>query len=102
MRNDNFPENFAILRQMALNSLKLRITVEAEFLVDHLKCGCDTFYLLNVLAGKDAIALPVLDNPIFVTYSRVYIRGLADNFFRPIIQTTLTIFLTNTRNPIKL
>jgi predicted transposase YbfD/YdcC len=51
VRKDNAPQNFAILRHMALNLLKLETTVKAGIKAKRLKCGWDTDYLLKVLAG---------------------------------------------------
>lgn len=51
IRKDNAPQNFAILRHMALNLLKLETTVKAGIKAKRLKCGWDTDYLLKVLAG---------------------------------------------------
>ncbi len=51
VRKDNAPQNFAILRHMALNLLKLETTVKAGIKAKRLKCGWDTEYLLKVLAG---------------------------------------------------
>ncbi len=51
VRKDNAPQNFAILRHMALNLLKLETTVKAGIKAKCLKCGWDTDYLLKVLAG---------------------------------------------------
>jgi len=52
VRKDHAPQNLAILRHMALNLLKLEITVKAGIKAKRLKCGWDTDYLLKVLAGK--------------------------------------------------
>lgn len=51
VRKDHAPQNFAILRHMALNLLKLETTVKAGIKAKRLKCGWDTDYLLKVLAG---------------------------------------------------
>jgi predicted transposase YbfD/YdcC len=51
VRKDHAPQNFAILRHMALNLLKLETTVKAGIKAKRLKCGWDTGYLLKVLAG---------------------------------------------------
>ena len=51
VRKDHAPQNFAILRHMALNMLKLETTVKAGIKAKRLKCGWDTGYLLKVLAG---------------------------------------------------
>lgn len=51
VRKDHAPQNFSILRHMALNLLKLETTVKAGIKAKRLKCGWDTDYLLKVLAG---------------------------------------------------
>ncbi len=51
VRKDNAPQNFAILRHMALNLLKLETSVKAGIKAKRLKCGWNTDYLLKVLAG---------------------------------------------------
>ncbi len=51
VRKDNAPQNFAVLRHMALNLLKQEHTVKAGIKAKRLKCGWDTAYLLQVLAG---------------------------------------------------
>lgn len=51
VRKDHAPQNFAILRHMALNLLKLETTVKAGIKTKRLKCGWDTDYLFKVLAG---------------------------------------------------
>jgi len=51
VRKDHAPQNFAILRHMALNLLRLETTVKAGIKAKRLKCGWDTVYLLKVLAG---------------------------------------------------
>lgn len=51
VRKDNAPQNFAILRHMALNLLKQEQTVKAGIKAKRLKCGWDADYLLMVLAG---------------------------------------------------
>ena len=50
-RKDNAPQNFAVLRHMALNLLKQDYSVKAGVKAKRLKCGWDTAYLLQVLAG---------------------------------------------------
>jgi predicted transposase YbfD/YdcC len=51
VRKDNAPQNFSILRHMALNLLKLETTIKVGIKAKRLKCGWDTDYLLKVLAG---------------------------------------------------
>jgi len=50
VRKDNAPQNFAVLRHMALNLLKQEQTVKAGIKAKRLKCGWDTDYLFKVLA----------------------------------------------------
>ena len=50
VRKDNAPQNFAVLRHMALNLLKQEHTVKAGIKAKRLKCGWDADYLLKVLA----------------------------------------------------
>jgi predicted transposase YbfD/YdcC len=51
VRKDNAPQNFAVLRHMALNLLKQEHTVKAGIKAKRLKCGWDRDYLPKVLAG---------------------------------------------------
>jgi predicted transposase YbfD/YdcC len=51
VRKDNAPQNYAVLRHMALNLLKQEKTVKAGIKAKRLKCGWDADYLLKVLAG---------------------------------------------------
>lgn len=51
VRKDNAPQNFAVLRHMALNLLKQEQSVKVGIKGKRLKCGWDTDYLLKVLAG---------------------------------------------------
>jgi predicted transposase YbfD/YdcC len=51
VRKDHAPQNFAVLRHMALNLLKQEHSVKAGIKAKRLKCGWDTAYLLQVLAG---------------------------------------------------
>jgi predicted transposase YbfD/YdcC len=51
VRKDHAPQNFAILRHMALNLLKQEHTVKVGIKAKRLKCGWDADYLLKVLAG---------------------------------------------------
>jgi predicted transposase YbfD/YdcC len=51
VRKDNAPQNFAVLRHMALNLLKQEHTVNAGIKAKRLKCGWDADYLLKVLAA---------------------------------------------------
>jgi predicted transposase YbfD/YdcC len=50
VRKDNAPQNFAVLRHMALNLLKQELSVKAVIKAKRLKCGWDANYLLKVLA----------------------------------------------------
>jgi predicted transposase YbfD/YdcC len=51
VRKDNAPQNFAILRHMALNLLKQDHSIKVGIKGKRLKCGWDTDYLLHILAG---------------------------------------------------
>lgn len=51
VRKDSAPQNFAVLRHVALNLLKREHTVKAGIKAKRLKCGWDVDYLLKVLAG---------------------------------------------------
>jgi predicted transposase YbfD/YdcC len=51
VRKDNAPQNFAILRHMALNLLKQDNSIKASIKSKRLRCGWDVDYLLKVLAG---------------------------------------------------
>jgi predicted transposase YbfD/YdcC len=51
VRKDNAPQNFAVLRHMALNLLKQEHSVKVGIKAKRLICGWDTAYLLHVLAG---------------------------------------------------
>jgi predicted transposase YbfD/YdcC len=50
VRKDHAPENFAIMRHMALNMLKQETTVKAGILAKRKKAGWDEAYLLKVLS----------------------------------------------------
>ncbi len=51
VRKNNAPHNFAVLRHMALNLLKQERSIKVGIKAKRLKCGWDTAYLLQVLAG---------------------------------------------------
>jgi predicted transposase YbfD/YdcC len=51
VRKDNAPQNFAVIRHMALNLLKQEKTAKGGVQAKRLQCGWDTDYLLKVLAG---------------------------------------------------
>lgn len=51
VRKDNAPQNFAVLRHMALNLLKQERSIKVGIKAKRLKCGWETAYLLKVLAG---------------------------------------------------
>jgi predicted transposase YbfD/YdcC len=51
VRKDHAPQNFAVIRHMALNLLKQEHSVKVGIKGKRLKCGWDTDYLRRVLAG---------------------------------------------------
>ena len=51
VRTDHAPENFAILRHMALNLLKQESTAKVDIKAKRLKAAWDRTYLLQVLPG---------------------------------------------------
>jgi predicted transposase YbfD/YdcC len=51
VRKFNAPQNFAVLRHMALNLLKQEVSLKIGIKGKRLKCGWDNDYLLRVLAG---------------------------------------------------
>jgi predicted transposase YbfD/YdcC len=51
VRKNNAPQNFAILRHMALNLLKQEKTAKGGIKAKRLQCGWNVDYLLKVLAG---------------------------------------------------
>jgi len=50
MRKDHSPENFAVLRHMALNLLKHERTAKCGTKAKRLKAACDREYLIKVLS----------------------------------------------------
>jgi predicted transposase YbfD/YdcC len=51
VRKDNAPQNFSIIRQLALNLLKQESSLKVGIKAKRLRCGWDTEYFLKVLAG---------------------------------------------------
>jgi predicted transposase YbfD/YdcC len=51
VRKDNAPQNFAVLRHMALNLLKQEKSAKGGIKAKRLQCGWNVDYLLKVLAG---------------------------------------------------
>ena len=51
IRKDNAPENFAVLRHIALNMLKKEGSLKKSIKTKRLKAGWDNGYLAKVLAG---------------------------------------------------
>jgi len=51
IRKDHGPENFAVLRHIALNLVKQEITQKASIKGKRLKAGWDEAYLLKILSG---------------------------------------------------
>jgi len=51
IRKDNAPENFAVLRHIALNMIKRESTLKKSIKSKRLRAGWDNAYLLKVLAG---------------------------------------------------
>lgn len=51
IRKDNAPENFAVLRHIALNMIKKESTLKKSIKSKRLRAGWDNDYLLKVLAG---------------------------------------------------
>jgi len=51
IRKDNAPENFAVLRHIALNMVKRETTLKKSIKSKRLRAGWDNNYLLKVLAG---------------------------------------------------
>lgn len=51
VRKDNSPQNFAIIRHMALNLLKQEHSLKVGIKAKRLRCGWDADYFLKVMAG---------------------------------------------------
>jgi predicted transposase YbfD/YdcC len=51
VRKDNAPQNFSIIRHLALNLLKQESSLKVGIKAKRLRCGWDTEYFLKVLAG---------------------------------------------------
>jgi predicted transposase YbfD/YdcC len=51
IRKDNAPENFAVLRHIALNMIKREASLKKSIKSKRLRAGWDNAYLLKVLAG---------------------------------------------------
>ena len=51
IRKENAPENFAVLRHIALNMIKKETTVKKSIKLKRLRAGWDNDYLLKVLSG---------------------------------------------------
>jgi predicted transposase YbfD/YdcC len=51
IRKDNAPENFAVLRHIALNMIKRETKLKKSIKSKRLRAGWDNDYLLKVLAG---------------------------------------------------
>ncbi len=51
IRKDNAPENFAVLRHIALNMIKKETSLKKSIKSKRLRAGWDNNYLLKVLAG---------------------------------------------------
>jgi len=51
IRKDNAPENFAVLRHIALNMIKKETSLKTSIRCKRLRAGWDNDYLLKVLAG---------------------------------------------------
>ncbi|MCD4804878.1 MAG: ISAs1 family transposase [Desulfobacterales bacterium] len=51
IRKDNAPENFAVLRDIALNMIKKETSLKKSIKSKRLRAGWDNNYLLKVLAG---------------------------------------------------
>lgn len=54
-RTDHSAENFALLRNIALNLLKQEKTLKAGIKAKHLKCGWSQDHLFNVLLNPTPI-----------------------------------------------
>jgi len=51
IRKDNAPENFAVLRHIALNMIKKETSLRKSVKSKRLRAGWDTNYLMKILCG---------------------------------------------------
>ncbi len=53
IRKDNAPENFAILRHLVINMIKMETSSKAGIKIKRSKAGWDDSYLMKILTGKN-------------------------------------------------